>query len=149
MSFIDFARQEVIRLLQKDFDFDLRGRLHTVAEVEKFLWKEDESVWAQKKERAALEFEVYFDGEFVCFFSQNDTSDQIRLKVLEGIRDLYKEGKIFFDPAIKKVREEEERLAREKKDTITYTDINTPEEKILVDIVKKHAKKRGKRVVVK
>lgn len=149
MSFIDFAKKEIFNLIQRDFAFPLDERFKVVAEVEKYKVGEDESVWSQSKGRSPHEFEAYFDGEFVCFFSQRESTTQIRLKILTGLRDLYKQDKIVFNPNIKKIREEEERLRQAKESVVEYSGITSPEEKILLDVVKRQHKKRGKRVIVK
>lgn len=136
---------QVFEMLDADFSIDLKDRLVIWAEIDKYRWKEDESVWRQKRDKDAKAYEITFDGEFVCFFDTNDTPEEVRLRALEGIRDLFNNQKIFFNKEMYAVREakieEQNRVEMEKP--------TTPEDKILTEVVKKHAKRRGKKVIIK
>lgn len=131
-------KTQVFDRVQRDFAFPLKDRLRIVSELDKYRWKEDESVWAQKRGRAPEQYEVYFDGEFLCFFGLEESQDQVYLKVMENILRLYKAKKIFWNPImyeINKPKKVEEKLP----------EATTPEEKIFREAIKRSRKKKGKR----
>lgn len=141
-----FAPQsEVFNKVQEAFSMPLKDRLAIWAEVDKYRWKEDESVWRQKKGLSPTSYEVSFDGEFVCFFDTSETLDKAYVNVLEGIRKLYSEGKIFFNKELYAVREAE--LTAQK--TVEMDAPTTPEDKIITEVVKKQANRSGKKVKLK
>jgi len=125
---------------------NLTKRIRIWSEVDKYNWKEDESVWRQKREKDAKDYEIYFDGEFVTFVSDKDGVQHGYLKVLEGLRDLYKEGKIFVNEEMYKVREAEEEEKRKKAKEVELPKATTPEEKVVAGAIEKMAKKKGKKV---
>jgi len=132
-------KKTIFELMQRDFAFPLKDRLHIVAETEKYKWREDESVWKQKKDKAPLQYEAYFDGEFVCFFGTQMTELEAYCEVLKGIRELYKSGKIHWN---KELYEFDKKPVEE----IVLDAPDSPEDYILTEVVKKHAKKSGKKV---
>ncbi len=131
--------QQLFDRVQKDFAFTLVNRLRIIAEVDKYRWKEDESVWAQKRERTPLQYEVYFDDEFVCFFGLEDSEDQAYLKVLESITKLYREKKIYWNKVLYEINKPEVKPEPKMKEA------TTPEEKIVKEAFARVAKKKGKR----
>lgn len=134
-------KKQIFDRVQKDFEFSLKDRLSIWAEVDKYHWKEDESVWKQKRGKASLEYEVHFDGEFICFFSLSDSEDEAYIKILEGIRDKYKDGKIHWNKELYE-------FDKPKEDVVELSKPTTPEEKILTEVVKKQAKRTNKKVKI-
>lgn len=132
--------KQVIDLMQKDFGFDISNRMIAIPEVDKFRINEDESIQTQVKTEK-YEYEVYFDGEFVCYFSITEHPQRVRINILKGLRDLIKNNKIYWDP--KKYEELEEEKKQRKKDrrhkleTIAKK-FNSPEEKLVVTAIEKH-----------
>lgn len=135
-------KQAIFDLVQKDFSFSLKDRLSIWADVDKYHWKEDESVWNQKRGNSALGYEVHFDGEFVCFFDTGDSETSAYIKVLEGIKDLYSKGKIHWNKEMYEFDKPEERK-------IEIDAPDSPEDHILTEVVKKQAKKKNIKVVTK
>lgn len=133
--------KEVFDRVQLDFTFSLSGRLKVISELEKYRYKEDESVWKQKRGTAAYQYEVYFDDEFVCFFGADEGIDVAYLKVLEGLLKLYKEKKIFWNKELYDVY-----YPKTKPEEIKLPEATTPEEKIVREVYKRQAKRKGKRV---
>jgi hypothetical protein len=131
-------KSQLFDRVQKDFAFTLVNRLRVIAEVEKYRWKEDESVWSQKRERSPLQYEVYFDDEFVCFFGLEDTQDQAYIRVMENLLKLYKEKKIYWNTFLYEFNKPEKKVVKEKEAT-------SPEEKIIKEAFKRADKKKGKR----
>lgn len=125
---------------------NLIKRIRVVPEVEKFRWREDESVWEQKRDKTAKNYEVYMDGEFVCFVMETDGEQKAYLRTLEGIRDLYNQGKLFVNESMYKIKEAEAEEKARKAKEIEMPKPTTPEEKIVAGAIEKMAKKKGKKV---
>lgn len=132
-------KQQLFDQVQREFAFSLIGRLRIDAELEKYRWKEDESVWAQKRDKAPLQYEVYFDTEFVCFFGLEDSQDQAYLKVMEALLKLYKDKKIYWNKVLYEVNKPEEKTETK------LPEATTPEEKIVKETFKRIRSKKGKR----
>lgn len=124
-------------------------RIRVWVETEKYRWKEDESVYNQKKGKTAPQYEVYFDSEFVCFIDSEKGKSMALITFLEAIRDLYKQEKIYINTEMYQVKQAVEEEKNRKLTTIELQKPTTPEDKMLTEIVKKSAKKRGKKVVLK
>lgn len=138
------TEQRVKHEIEQHFDkmVDIKNRLHVVSDIYKFRWKDDESVWSQKRGKTEKYYEVTLDGEHVCGFDESETMAQVMLKFWKGMRDGYKEGKIRLN----KFLAEEERKNREvdlKNQKLNRTkrikDIKavTPEQKIAKEVVKR------------
>lgn len=140
--------KDMKQVFEKSLPFKIPNftqRLRITADVEKYKWKEDESVWNQKKDRAANNFEVLFDGEFVCFFDLLETEQQVVLKMLEGLRSLFSEQKIFIHPSMYEVR----KAQLEAESIVTVDKPSTEGEAILTEVLKKQVKRKGKKLVLK
>lgn len=136
------------RVLENNLPFripDFSQRVRITADIDKYRFGEDESVWSQKMGRSLHNFEVLFDGEFVCFFDLSQTEREVVIKMLSGLRSLFQENKVFLNPKMYEVAKEE----RQAKDIVEIDSPNSEGEQILNEVVKKQAKKRGKKVVVK
>ena len=130
--------------VQRDFSMPLKDRLLVVAEVEKYRWKEDESVWRQKREKDPYSYEVYFDGEFVCDFSVKEEPDMVYYRVMKNIRDLYKAKKIFFNKQMYEIKRAEE-AAKRKAEEPLLPKIDAPEHKIIQEVIKRQRRRRANR----
>lgn len=135
------ARQ-IMELMQKDFGFDLKDRMIVIPEVDRFRIREDESITSQVKTEK-YEYEVYFDGEFVCGFSVIQHPQRVRIEILKGLKRLIQDSKIYFDK--KKYELEEEKLKIAKKEKRERLDkiakqFTAPEEKLVVAAIEKHVK---------
>ena len=138
------VEQQVKNEIAQHFDrmVDIENRLYVVSDLYKFRWKEDESVWGQKRGKADKYYEITFDGEHVCGFDESETMAQVMVKFWKGMKELYQEGKIrlnkFLADEEKKKREEE--VKNQKKDRIKRIDnikASTPEQKIAKEVVKR------------
>jgi len=125
----------------------ISGRLSIWSEAEKYNWTEDESVWKQKKGLAAEEGECYFDNEFVSAYNARDGVTTAYVKFLSGLNTLYKEGKIFINKEMYQVKAAEEEL-RSDKSALEIPEARNETEQMMVEIVKKQAKKRGRKTRV-
>jgi len=123
-------------------------RISIWAETDKYRWKEDESVWKQKRGMTPNEFEAYFDGEFICFMKESDGLNYNLILFLNKIKEMYRLGKIFVNQEMYKVREAEEQAKQEAAKKIEVPKATTPEEKIVLEVLKRTVKK-GKKVVEK
>lgn len=132
--------KQVINLMQKDFGFDISSRMIAIPEVDKFRINEDQSIQAQVKTEK-YEYEVYFDGEFVCFFSITEHPQRVRIKILNGLKDLIKNNKIYWNlKKYEELEEEEKQRRRDKKHRLETLakKFNSPEEKLVVAAIEKH-----------
>ncbi len=60
-------KKQIFDRVQREFAFPLTDRFVVISELEKYRWKEDESVWSQKRGKSAEQYEVYFDSELFVF----------------------------------------------------------------------------------
>lgn len=144
MGLVIPVKERIYRELDKHFDkdVDIRSRVSIFADVEKFRWKDDESVWAQKREKAPQVFSIYFDYEFVCYF---DTSHDIKLFMLsfwKGLKELYKSNRIRLnkrEAQEDRLKREVEQIKKEKeeKKRIDNLDESTPTTKMAKELTKK------------
>lgn len=123
-------------------------RIRIWAEVDKYTWKEEESVWNQKRGNTAPQYEVHFDGEFVCFIDSNKSDRYNLSEFLINIKSLYQNGKIFIHPEMYEIKQAEKEALEKKEDLIVPTPINESEA-LIVEVIKKQAKKRKRKVKLK
>mgnify|MGYP001014975963 CR=1 FL=1 len=124
---------------------NFKMRLGVWAERDKYRWKEDESVWSQVMGKAYEAYEVYFDGEFVCFFNVGMTMQSVVIEILQGILKLFKEKKVYLNPEMYRIAAEEERKQKEAIDKAIKEKVSkaqTPEEKVLGEVLLRVKKKR-------
>ncbi len=132
--------QQAFDLMQKDFGFPLKDRLVIVPEVDMFRIKEDESVTEQVKTEK-YEYQVYFDGEYVCGFGVAQHPQRVRIEILKGLQRLIQDDKIFWDQ--RKYEELEEAHKQAKRDKRLRMDaiakkFTSPEEKLVVEAIEKN-----------
>lgn len=129
---------ELFDLVQKDFAFPLKNRLHIAAEVAMYRKGEDESVWKQDRS-GQYEYQVFFDGEFVCFFDMKEDKKVAYVKVLKGLRDLYQQKKIFWNESLYEI------FKPKPVEEPQLPEATTKEEKIIKELVVRAKKQRTKK----
>jgi len=144
--------------ITKDIEYRLLGelvsmfpnahkRLRVWAETEKYKWKEDESVWNQKKEKVSPQFETHFDREFICFIDGSKI-DQGAVDFLTALRALYISRKIFIHEEMYAI-EDAKRAEENKLPDLVIPEARNEVEQAIVETVKKKAKKRKRKVTTK
>ncbi len=123
-------------------------RLSIWAEVDKFKWKEDESVWNQAKGKTAPQYEVHFDSEFVCFLDSGKSDKYNVYEFLLNIKKLYQEGKIYVHTEMYAVKEAELQEKRDK-DVLEIPEATNEGEAIMVEVIKKQAKRKKRKTKIK
>ena len=123
-------------------------RLAVWAETDKYKWKEDESVWNQKRGRTAPQYEAHFDNQFICFFDSSKSKQFCLMTFLSALNELYKEGKIYVHPEIYAVKEAE-RQALADKDILEIPKARNEAEEMIVNVIKKQSKRKKRKVVEK
>jgi len=144
-----FARQladKIIVELGRTFP-KITERLSVWDETEKYNWKEDESVWKQKKGLAPGEGECYFDRQFISAYLQRDGVTNAYVRFLSGLSEKYKNGEIFVHPEIYMIKAEEAKLKAEK-DALEVPEARNEGEQMVSDIIVEHAKKRRRKVKI-
>lgn len=121
-------------------------RVYVLAETDKYKWKEDETIWNQKKGKTAPQYEGYFDGEFVCFMDSAKGKQHNLIEYLQGIKKLYQQGKIFVHQEMYDVKLAE---ANKKKEDLIVPKARSEAEGLIVESIKKSAKKRKRKVIEK
>lgn len=142
-----FANQLADKIIRELTQFpNLKDRLRIYSETEKYNWKEDESVWKQKRELAPEEGEVYMDREFISPYNAKDGINKAYVRFLQELGKLYLEGKIFVHPEVYEVK----RVEQEMKDAAAKPlEVPTPRNEIegmIVESIKTSAKKRKRKV---
>lgn len=125
-----------------------KKRIAIWAEVDKYKWKEDETVWNQKKGRTAPQYEASFDGEFVCFIDSSKSEKYNISEFLINIRKLYADNKIFVNPEMYEVVKAKKEAENKEPDLIVPKAENEAEE-MIVKTIKKQAKRRKRKVKIK
>jgi hypothetical protein len=146
MSFDINLQERIGRELSGMFP-NAEKRVRVWADVDKYRWKEEETIWNQKRGISSGNYEVYFDKEFVCFADDGRGLQEAWKTFIEKFRDLYKLGKIFVHEEMYKVKEAEEDARIEKTKIAEIPTASTPEEKIVAEVIIRAAKKKGKKVV--
>lgn len=137
--------EDVTRMVQGDFGFPLKDRLHIAPEIRMYKPGEDESIWRQQKE-GTWEYQVFFDGEFICYLSINDSKQTAYWKTLKGILEAYKSGKIHFNQRF--YHEDEEKYRAQQKANAPVNpvkDTESEEDKIVHEVFERVAKKKQKK----
>ncbi len=133
------AAKVLFEKIQKDFKFSLSNRLAIVAEVEMYRKGEDQTLWTQDKEENYV-YQVFFDGEFVCFFNIREDVQKVYLRVLKGLLKLYKEKKIHWNKFLYDYDEEGGLLKPKVKKEKVDPKGNGIEHKVITEILNKPKK---------
>lgn len=126
-----------------------KERFRVIAETEMYKAGEDESVWKQKKGLSKNSYETYMDGQFICSFTEDEGKTQTYIKVLGAIKDLIKSDKLFVNPEMYAVKDAEFAAKVKAEKEIVIPKAWTPEEKILVEGLRRQAKKKNRTLVEK
>lgn len=144
-------KDSVITNIRKDMadfgldEIELRNRITVKLDTEQFNFKEDESVWLQKREKAPFVCEVYFDDCWCCDLHEHDTHPQLIKKFFTGFQKGYDVGKIRLNRFLAEI--EDAQIEKDKKDAekkaIDALPSATPEEKMAKEIVKEIAQEKN------
>lgn len=143
-SFANSLGERIIRELTQ-FP-NMAKRLRIYSETDQFNWKEDESVWKQKKEMTPEEGSVYMDREFVSAYNVKDGENKAFVLFMEGIRDLYLKGKIFVHETMYHIKEEEAKMIENNQKALEIPEARNEIEGMVVESIKKEAKKRKRKI---
>lgn len=137
-------KDAVIMNIKKDMadfgidEIELRQRITVKLDTEQFNYKEDESVWLQKRDKAPFVCEVYFDECWCCDLHESDSHSKLISKFFTGFQKGYENGRIRLNRFLAEIQDAQE--AKDKKDAekkaIESLPASTPEEKISKEIVK-------------
>lgn len=133
-------KNRIISELKHHFssEYKIENRIRIIGDLEKFNYKEDESLWNQAKGYVPRDFSLYWDDEFICRFNTTHHIEFVLSLFWVGLREAYKSHKIGLierlpDP------EDEVKKAIERVDRMKLT---TPVEKQARDVVKKLIKRK-------
>lgn len=107
------VKQEILKIIQPHFKFNINQRISVRADVKQFKIKEDEGVWAQAKGKRPHYFEIYWDGEWISDFDTQTIGGNILYSFLKGFAKKYEDGLININTA-DKYKEIEEKQNTEK-----------------------------------
>ncbi len=138
-------------LLVKNFDPSVKAekRLRVVADLNKFRFMGDESIWKQKRGKAHKILTVYFDDEFVCGLNEKTPPEQLQVDFLKGIHKLVMENKIIVNKHLSDqadIVEKEVKTATKKAEKKRIDDLpdKTPVEKLAKEATKRVSRKKKK-----
>ncbi len=145
------AKDFVVKNIEKDIadfgisELELRSRITVKLDIEQFNYKEDESVWKQKKEKTYKVAEVYFDDVWCCDMDERDIATSLNLKFFRGFLRGYESGKIRLNRFLASLEDEKQaQIVKDKKDEekrkIDSLPQSTPEEKAAKEIIKEIVK---------
>lgn len=137
--------QDFIRELQHAMPMELpnfTNRIRVTSDTDKYKWKEDESVWSQKRGLSALSYEVLFDGEFICFFDLNDDMGTAIKRALIGFREQFQRENLFVNPQMYEVIKAQ-REAKEKAELDNIPKPTSEAEELLAKVIKRKRRKKN------
>jgi len=90
------VKDRLVQELGNSFDpkVNFNKRIRVMSDLIAFNYKEDKSVWKQKKGLLPEYYTVYFDDEYVCGFSDAHSVKHAVLEFWKGFKEAYKSGKI-------------------------------------------------------
>lgn len=90
------VKDKLIQEIGNSFDpkVNFNKRIRVMSDLIAFNYKEDKSVWKQKKGLLPEYYTVYFDDEYVCGFSDAHSVKHAVLEFWKGFKEAYKSGKI-------------------------------------------------------
>lgn len=146
-SYKERIKESLVNNLSSIFP-DSKKRLTIWAETEKYRFGEDESVWNQEKGKTAPQYEATFDREFVCFIDSSKSDKYNISEFLINIRKLYNDGKIFVHPEMYEIKKAQQESENKDSELIVPKPVNEAED-IIVQTIKKQAKKRKRKIKLK
>lgn len=149
MPMLSTVEQTIIRILEKHCDntIDIKTRIRVISDLYKFRWKEDESIWKQKRGKVSKYYAVYFDDEFVCGFDEDCNQRLFLLEFWKGLKKLVKENKIILNKYRAKQKRKDDEFEKQQAKIDETNRINklpeqTPEEKMAKEVVKRVSRKK-------
>lgn len=140
-------------IIQQDFKFNIKDRLHIASESKMYRIGEDQQLWQDAK-LGNFKYQVYWDGEFVCFFDVTMSKQVLYLDFWKGFQRLYEEKKIFINKKMYDIQEEQRKAkekALEEEKTKALPVAKTKEEKMVVEAIKRaknEGKRKGKKLII-
>jgi hypothetical protein len=92
---VDKVRKGVAFILQPMFKFPIENRIEVRADVFQFN-KEDPGVWLQARGKRGHYYELYWDGEWICDFTEQMSKEQLFLAFNKGFLEKYQEDKVHL-----------------------------------------------------
>lgn len=143
------AKDKFLHELGKHFDssYNLKNRVYITSDIEMFMWREDESVWKQKREKAPHYYTVYFDNEFICGFSEADPIEKAMLEWWKGFKKAYQDKLVDLDElkyiALKESRDQQQKQLKTELDKkLDNLPAQTETQKIAKEVIKRVAHKK-------
>lgn len=132
--------------IQNHFSKDLVNvseRVSVVADVDLFNYKEDKSVWDQKKQNIAGVYSIYFDGVFVCNFTTEWYLPMVMSTFWRGLRDLIKAEKVYLMVEQYEEKIKAEREAQKQQDQVIESlPGGTYEKEIAKEVIRRVSKRK-------
>lgn len=125
------------------YKFD--NRIKILSDIDIFKWKEDISVWAQKREKIANHFSIYMDDVHISGFDDSDPKEKIMLEWWKGLKKAISDNKLDIDPfksAQLKIDKEnlEKEIEKAKQDSINKLPESDELHKLAKEAVKRVSK---------
>lgn len=135
-------------------EVNLNKRFSVTRDIDE--WKADtEEIWDIKKGNKPVHYNIYFDNEFVCSFTDQMSIVKIDREFLSGFLELYQSARIFLHKELYKERDDkmkyEKMMADEAKKIQREKDLSQMNgaEKRMAEEVLSQVDKGGKHVPAK
>lgn len=132
--------------LQKDFKFSIKDRFYVVAETKMYRKGEDEKLWKEDK-TGNLTYQAFFDGEFLCFFTNKMSLNDAYVSVLKSLLKAYKDKKIYWNTFLYDLddkKRKDEVIKEEQEFESIGKKATTKEEKMIHEAIKQTRKEKKK-----
>jgi hypothetical protein len=90
------AKNFIVQLLSPHFGFDISNRITVISDLNHFQLT-DPFVWDQGVDKFPRFFEVYWDGVWICDFTDHMQGARMLVKFLTGFKDQLLAGKVFLN----------------------------------------------------
>lgn len=142
-------KEKFISIVRGVFGFDLTERISLIADVNHFKLKEDESVWEQAKGERPNFIEVYWDGVWICDFTDKESPALVRVRFLKGFAKAYEENKVGLNTPKELVDSEAQRIIDDEIKKLKNTKVKSQEDaisnEVQIDLLKEKKKPKGKK----
>ena len=145
-NFTDFystsiaLKNRILRELSHHFtsEYKLPDRVKIVGDLEKYRYKDDESLWKQAKGYVPKDYSLYWDDEFICRFNTHHHIEFVLSLFWTGLREAYKSHKIGL---LERLPDPEDKV-KEALKRVDDMKLTTPIEKQAKEVVKKLIKRK-------
>lgn len=138
---------QMFDLIQRDFKFNIKDRLHIASESKMYRVGEDRSLWQDAK-TGNFTYQVYWDGEFICFFDVTMSKQKLYLDFWKGFQKAFEDKKIHINKGMYEI-DEQKRKDEEKANKKELPKATTKEEKLVQEAVRRaHAPKKKKSSII-